>query len=113
MDFITYSRSKKYTNQAVAIGGNPEETKELIAEEVSKVVTTIQGPKGEPGEAGPNGKSAYELAKDNGFVGTETEWLESLKGENGKDFEYSDFTQEQLEALKVKGDDGFSPTALK
>ena len=29
------------------------------------------------------GKSAYEIAVDNGFVGTETEWLESLKGEQG------------------------------
>ena len=27
-----------------------------------------------------NGKSAYEVAVDNGFVGTEEEWLESLKG---------------------------------
>ena len=27
-----------------------------------------------------NGKSAYELAVDNGFEGTEEEWLESLKG---------------------------------
>ena len=29
------------------------------------------------------GKSAYEIAVDNGFVGTETEWLESLKGSVG------------------------------
>lgn len=26
-----------------------------------------------------DGKSAYEIAKDNGFVGTEQEWLDSLK----------------------------------
>ena len=31
------------------------------------------------------GKSAYEIAVDNGFVGTETEWLESLKGVDGTD----------------------------
>ena len=30
------------------------------------------------------GKSAYDIAVDNGFVGTEVEWLESLKGEDGK-----------------------------
>ena len=30
-----------------------------------------------------NGKSAYEIAVDAGFTGTETEWLESLKGEDG------------------------------
>ena len=35
------------------------------------------------GGAGTAGKSAYEIAVDNGFVGTETEWLESLKGEKG------------------------------
>ncbi len=29
------------------------------------------------------GKSAYEIALDNGFVGTEAEWLESLKGADG------------------------------
>ena len=31
------------------------------------------------------GKSAYELAVENGFQGTEQEWLLSLKGSNGKD----------------------------
>ena len=30
---------------------------------------------------GPQGDSAYEVAVDNGFVGTEEEWLESLQGE--------------------------------
>lgn len=32
---------------------------------------------------GTAGKSAYEIAIDNGFTGTETEWLESLKGSDG------------------------------
>ena len=36
-------------------------------------------------EKGKDGKSAYQIAIENGFVGTETEWLESLKGINGKD----------------------------
>ena len=35
------------------------------------------------GGSGTAGKSAYEIAVDNGFVGTETEWLESLKGAEG------------------------------
>lgn len=35
-------------------------------------------------EDGADGKSAYELAKDAGFEGTEEEWLASLKGEEGK-----------------------------
>ena len=35
------------------------------------------------GEDLPRGKSAYEIAKENGFNGTEAEWLASLKGEPG------------------------------
>lgn len=30
---------------------------------------------------GDDGKSAYEIALDNGFEGTEEEWLETLKAE--------------------------------
>ena len=41
------------------------------------------GELGGGGGSGTAGKSAYEIAVDNGFVGTETEWLESLKGEQG------------------------------
>ena len=41
------------------------------------------GELGGGGGAGTAGKSAYEIAVDNGFVGTETEWLESLKGAEG------------------------------
>ena len=32
---------------------------------------------------GDPGKSAYEVAVEQGFVGTEDEWLESLKGQDG------------------------------
>ncbi len=32
---------------------------------------------------GANGKSAYDIAVDHGFVGTEIDWLLSLKGEDG------------------------------
>jgi hypothetical protein len=74
------------------------------------------------GKDGDNGKSAYELAKENGFAGTVAEWLASLKGlqgykgdkgekgdkgDTGAAFTYSDFTPEQLAALKGdKGDKG-------
>ena len=44
---------------------------------------------------GQNGKSAYEVAVDNGFEGSERRWLESLKGEN---------------AYKLAQQDGFSGT---
>lgn len=35
------------------------------------------------GVVGVDGKSAYQIAKDNGYTGTESEWLESLKGLDG------------------------------
>lgn len=35
------------------------------------------------GTQGPPGKSAYEIAVENGFEGTEQEWLESLVGPQG------------------------------
>ncbi len=46
-----------------------------------------QGPQGERGVdglPGKDGKSAYQVAVDNGFVGSETEWLESLKGKDAE-----------------------------
>ena len=39
------------------------------------------GNDGQNGANGKDGKSAFEIAQENGFVGTEVEWLESLKGE--------------------------------
>lgn len=41
------------------------------------------GEKGDKGETGADGKSAYQIAVENGFEGTLEEWLESLKGANG------------------------------
>lgn len=49
-----------------------------------------KGSDGLPGAAGANGKSAYELAQDNGFTGTLQEWLASLKGKDGKTGEASE-----------------------
>ena len=33
----------------------------------------------------PAGKSAYDIAVDNGYVGTESDWLQSLHGKDGAD----------------------------
>ncbi len=46
-------------------------------------VSTIKGEKGDKGDAGTNGKSAYEVAVANGYSGTQTQWLASLKGADG------------------------------
>ena len=85
---------------------NADNTLTCTLSDGSTVTTTnkIKTIKGDPGEKGENGKSAYDLAKDNGFTGTETEYLASLKGDS---FTYDDFTPEQLSALK--GADGVSP----
>ena len=67
-------------------------------------VGDIQGPAGSPGKDGTNGKSAYQIWLDNGNVGTEEDYLNSLKGEDGytpiKNVDYFD------------GDDGKSAYQL-
>lgn len=50
------------------------------------------------------GKSAYEIAVDNGFVGTEAEWLESLKGNDGESLDIVDMYE------AAKEHDGFTGT---
>lgn len=56
----------------------------LAADTLAVTVENMGGPRGEQGqkgETGPRGYSAYEIALENGFVGSETEWLESLKAD--------------------------------
>lgn len=43
----------------------------------------IIGADGNTGAEGATGKSAYEVAQENGYTGTVQEWLDSLKGEQG------------------------------
>lgn len=54
---------------------------------------------GGSGTPGQDGKSAYEIAVENGFEGTEEEWLASLKGSDGQNGQ--------------DGEDGFSPTVAE
>ena len=53
IDLVTLALAKNYTEAAIAGAG---------------------------GIQGKDGKSAYQIAVENGFIGTEAEWLESLKG---------------------------------
>lgn len=48
-------------------------------EEVQGVVSSTQNVGGALSSFGIRGLSAYEVAVENGFEGTETEWLESLR----------------------------------
>ncbi|MBO5318982.1 MAG: hypothetical protein J6B01_04130 [Ruminococcus sp.] len=43
----------------------------------------VDGKDGADGKNGVDGKSAYIIAVEHGFTGTETEWLESLRGADG------------------------------
>lgn len=45
-------------------------------------IMTLAGPKGDDGLPG---KSAYQIAVDNGYTGTQSQWLASLVGANGTD----------------------------
>ena len=60
-------------------------------EEKQKVELTLPNPFNiavqVPGLPGKDGKSAYEIAVERGFVGTVDEWLESLHGQNGSSSE--------------------------
>lgn len=58
IDLVTLALAKNYTEATVAGAG---------------------------GIKGEDGKSAYQIAVENGFVGTEAEWIESLKGADGQD----------------------------
>nr|DAR08226.1 MAG TPA: collagen alpha 1(VIII) chain protein [Caudoviricetes sp.] len=64
-----------------------------------------QGPQGIQGEQGPQGPqgvqglSAYQVAANNGFIGSESEWIQSLKGADGK---VPDISPVSIE-LKKKG----------
>lgn len=49
-----------------------------------KLENLKQGLDGEKGDTGEDGLSAYELAKQEGFNGSLTDWLKSLKGEKGE-----------------------------
>ena len=46
------------------------------------------------GADGTNGKSAYQVAVDNGYSGTEAQWLASLKGADGVSLGEVELTQE-------------------
>lgn len=58
-----------------------------------------QGIQGEQGPQGPQGLSAYQVAVNNGFSGSESEWIQSLKGVDGK---IPDISPVSIE-LKKKG----------
>lgn len=69
IDIKTLAAAKSYTKQSLLGAG------------------AVQGIPGKDGKNGIDGKSAYQIALDNGYIGTESEWLESLKGKDGNSSE--------------------------
>ena len=71
-------------NSAIILGGSNHQT---VVESKSQTLTIFdlahRGQEGAPGVRGEDGYSAYELALQTGFVGTETEWINSLVGAPG------------------------------
>ena len=77
----------KYEHVEKILNAYPDLIEELKrgavdTESVTKIIEEYMA--ANPPKDGQNGKSAYELALDNGFEGTEEEWLESLIGADGK-----------------------------
>lgn len=53
---------------------------------------------------GKDGKSAYEIAVDNGYKGTEAEWLESLRGKDG----ISKVQDIQIDGVSIVNENGIA-----
>lgn len=67
----------------------------------------IVGKDGLDGTNGQNGLSAYEIAKNGGFIGTEEEWLKSLKGADGAKGEQGEQGIQGAQGIQgEKGKDG-------
>lgn len=71
---LTYTSVGNWYQCVVIVDGNTNTIKEIG--DVVPVNTSSEG-------SGSSGLSAYEIAVKNGFVGTELQWLMSLKGEKG------------------------------
>ncbi len=78
-------RPSGFDDESCNVPPTPDLYAQLLAE-MKKLLSEVQsGSNGTNGKDGENGLSAYELAIQNGFTGTLTEWLNSLKGVDGKD----------------------------
>ncbi len=73
-------RPSGFDGESCNVPPTPDLYSQLLAE-IKKIIS--ESGNGINGKDGENGLSAYELAIQNGFTGTLTEWLESLKGADG------------------------------
>lgn len=78
-------RPSGFDGESCNVPPTPDLYSQLLAE-MKKLLSEVQdGSNGTNGKDGENGLSAYELAVQEGFTGSLAEWLNSLKGADGKD----------------------------
>lgn len=70
---------REYDEHVIEYTAEINSLKSDLTEQGTRITALEKG----GGAAGTDGKSAYQIAVDNGFTGTEAEWLASLKGKNG------------------------------
>ena len=86
-DNITLIVKSNYINNEY-LGELPlPENLKIIYDDLLKMYETIKSDYENGNFNGQDGKSAYELAVENGFEGTEEEWLESLRYDHSDEFE--------------------------
>ncbi len=100
-------RPSGFDGESCNVPPTPDLYAQLLAE-MKKLLSEVQS--GGNGTNGVNGLSAYELAVQNGFTGTLTEWLESLKGADGKDGMDGADGKDGLSAYEIALKNGFVGT---
>ena len=115
MDITTYALSKKIAAhalsgvQSMSVSG---QTLTINTKDSGVLTMTFPTPKDGVSvtdiDVNANNQIVFTMSDGTEFISGK---IPTVKGDKGDPFTYDDFTEEQLEALKVKGDDGFSPTA--
>lgn len=105
-DIVQGRKTKfRYWDSAIYIGPDPENRDECYVPLVETIIGLENPNLPDPEDLqGPPGKSAYEIAVENGFVGTVEEWLLSLKGADGIN------GIDGISAYQVAVNNGFSGT---
>lgn len=103
---MSISDPRKISGMSPALPLEGDELLEVLQKGVNRRMEAreLQGPQG------PEGKGVYELAVANGFEGSRSEWLEELKGRDGKDGRPGERGPEGLSAYEVAVAEGFDGT---
>ncbi len=100
-------RPSGFDGESCNVPPTPDLYAQLLAE-IKKIES--ESGNGINGKDGENGLSAYELAVQNGFTGTLTEWLKSLKGADGINGKNGIDGKNGLSAYEIAVKNGFVGT---